>query len=146
MGAQNLSLDSGHSSEKLSHGPRVKSNNSSQQLLEKQVDPVITELGSINEAEGTGKGIGWIRLTVLLIVEAIALGCLSIPATFATVGMIGGVILTVGLGLIAIYTSYLVGEVKMKYPHVMDYPEAVRQFGGRVGYVVIKIEMQSDAI
>lgn len=118
----------------------MESNNSSQELLEKRVHPTVTELGPPNEGEGRGKGIGWIRLTVLLIVEAIALGCLSIPGSFATVGMVGGVILTVSLGLIAIYTSYLVGEVKIKYPHVMDYPQAVRLFGGRAGYEVEKFK------
>ena len=51
------------------------------------------------------KQLGWKRLTICLIVKAIALGALSIPSAFASVGMVAGVILTVGIGLIAIYTS-----------------------------------------
>lgn len=46
--------------------------------------------------------LGWKRLTVVLIVEAIALGSLSIPRAFAQLGMVAGVIATIGLGLVAI--------------------------------------------
>lgn len=76
---------------------------------------------------------GWKRLTICLIVEAIALGSLSIPSVFATVGMVAGVTLTVGIGLIAIYTSYLVGEVKLKYPAVSHYSDAVALCWGKFG-------------
>lgn len=65
---------------------------------------------------------GWKKLTVCLIVEAIALGSLSIPSVFKQTGMVAGVLLCVGLGLIAIYTSYLVGQVKLKYPEIEHYP------------------------
>ena len=78
--------------------------------------------------------LGWIKLTVCLIVEAIALGSLSIPFAFATVGMVAGVVLTVGLGLVAIYTSYVVGQVKLRHPDVDHYSDAVRLIWGRFGY------------
>ena len=81
--------------------------------------------------------LGWKRLTIVLIVEAVALGSLSIPSTFATLGMVAGVICCVGLGLIAVYTSYIIGQVKVKFPHISDYPEAGRQMFGRLGYEVI---------
>ncbi|KAJ5779890.1 hypothetical protein N7457_007610 [Penicillium paradoxum] len=77
--------------------------------------------------------LGWKRLTIVLIVEAIALGSLSIPSTFATLGMVAGVICCVGLGLIAIYTSYLVGMVKLAFPEVAHYPDAGRLMGRRFG-------------
>ncbi|KAL2813649.1 transmembrane amino acid transporter protein-domain-containing protein [Aspergillus cavernicola] len=81
--------------------------------------------------------LGWKRLTIVLIVEAIALGSLSLPSTFATLGMVAGVICSVGLGLLAIYTSYVVGQVKLKFPLVHHYPDAGRLMFGRVGYEVI---------
>ncbi|KAL4916761.1 transmembrane amino acid transporter protein-domain-containing protein [Aspergillus aurantiobrunneus] len=81
--------------------------------------------------------LGWKRLTIVLIVEAIALGSLSLPSTFATLGMVAGVICTVGLGLLAIYTSYVVGQVKLKFPLVHHYPDAGKLMFGRVGYEVI---------
>lgn len=38
--------------------------------------------------------LSWQRLTMCLICEAIALGCLSMPSAFATLGMVWGVIAT----------------------------------------------------
>ncbi|KAJ5172126.1 hypothetical protein N7492_004719 [Penicillium capsulatum] len=81
--------------------------------------------------------LGWKRLTIVLIVEAVALGTLSIPATFAKLGMVAGVICCIGLGLIAVYTSYIIGMVKVKFPHISNYPEAGRQMFGRWGYEIV---------
>ncbi|KAK1569445.1 transmembrane amino acid transporter [Colletotrichum navitas] len=81
--------------------------------------------------------LGWKRLTVVLIVEAIALGSLSLPAAFATLGMVAGVILSLGLGFIAIYTSDVVGQVKIKFPHVSHYADAGQLMFGRWGYEII---------
>jgi hypothetical protein len=94
---------------------------------------------TIHEGEAKFKQLGWVKLTVCLIVEAIALGSLSIPSVFATVGMVAGVLLVVGLGLISIYTSYLVGQVKLKYPHVTHYAEAVGLMFGRVGFEITSV-------
>ncbi|KAM0719479.1 hypothetical protein Q7P37_005384 [Cladosporium fusiforme] len=89
---------------------------------------------TVHEGEQKYNRLGWMKLTTLLIVEAIALGSLSVPSAFASVGMVAGVILCVGIGLIAIYTSYVVGQVKMKHPHVEHYADAVRLIWGRFGY------------
>ena len=48
--------------------------------------------------------------------------------------MVAGVLITVGLGLIAIYTSYLVGQVRLKHPHIEHYADAVALMWGRFGY------------
>ncbi|KAL8770760.1 MAG: hypothetical protein Q9209_003627 [Squamulea sp. 1 TL-2023] len=92
-------------------------------------------------AEGALKHnkLGWRRLTVCLIVEAIALGSLSMPSAFASLGMVAGILVTVGIGLIAIYTSYLVGQVKLKYPHVQHYADAVGLMWGRFGYELTSV-------
>ena len=102
--------------------------------LEAQVSRQRSRAASIAEGEQKYKRLGWKKLTICLIVEAIALGSLSIPSAFATVGMVAGVILSVGIGLIAIYTSYVVGQVKMKYPHVEHYADAVGLIWGKFGY------------
>lgn len=81
--------------------------------------------------------LGWKKLTVCLIVEAIALGALSIPSAFATLGMVAGVIVCVGIGLIAIYTSYIVGQVKVKFPQVTHYADAGQLMMGRFGYELV---------
>lgn len=52
-------------------------------------------------------------------------------SAFATLGMAAGVILTVGIGLIAIYTSYVIGQVKLKFPQVKHYDDVGPLLGGK---------------
>ncbi|KZZ92835.1 Amino acid transporter, transmembrane [Moelleriella libera RCEF 2490] len=98
-----------------------------------------SDLEKQKTAEGAAhfKRLGWKRLTIVLIVEAIALGALSLPAAFAALGMVAGVICCVGLGLIAIYTSDIVGKVKLKFPEVAHYADAGRLLAGKFGYEVV---------
>ncbi|KAK0385305.1 hypothetical protein NLU13_7781 [Sarocladium strictum] len=111
---------------------------SSEYGMAKAVDPQ-TLLTQQKTEEGAHKfsRLGWKRLTVILIVEAIALGSLSLPAAFAALGMVAGVILTIGLGLVAVYTSHIVGQVKLKYPHVSHYADAGQLLFGRWGYEIV---------
>lgn len=97
-----------------------------------EAERIITEQG-----EKKFSRLGWKRLTIVLIVEAIALGSLSIPSSFATLGMVPGVLCSVGIGFVAIYTSYVVGQVKLKYPHVAHYADAGRLLMGRFGYELV---------
>jgi len=83
--------------------------------------------------------LGWKRLVVILIVEAVALGALSLPACFATLGILPGTIISVVFGLIAIYAGHNVGELKVKYPQVENYADAGRLMFGKVGYEVVTI-------
>ncbi|KAJ4256850.1 hypothetical protein NW762_008946 [Fusarium torreyae] len=89
----------------------------------------ITEAG-----EAKFHRLGWKRLTIVLIVEAIALGALSLPAAFATLGMVAGVICCVSIGFLALYASYVIGQVKLRYPQVHDYADAGRLLMGSFGY------------
>lgn len=99
------------------------------------------EIGDVVTLEAQGDAhfhrLGWKRLTVVLLVEAIALGALSIPSAFATLGMVAGVITTIGMGFIAIYTSHIVGQVKLAYPEIAHYADAGRLMMGRFGYELI---------
>lgn len=78
--------------------------------------------------------LGWKRLTILLIVEAVAIGALSLPQAFARLGMVLGVLLNVCIGIIAVYTGYLIGKVKLKYPQIHHYADAGWLLLGRTGY------------
>ncbi|KAI1066947.1 hypothetical protein LB507_011356, partial [Fusarium sp. FIESC RH6] len=75
----------------------------------------------------------WKCLTIVLIVQAIALGSLSPPGAFATLGMVIGTLACVGIGLVAMYASYMVGLVKLKYPHIDHYVDAGRLLMGGTG-------------
>ncbi|KJX96346.1 amino acid transporter like protein [Zymoseptoria brevis] len=111
-----------------------KSSDPEKDLAEKVSSNDLTQQTTLHEGESKFKKLGWKRLTICLIVEAIALGSLSVPSAFATVGMVPGVILCIGLGLVAIYTSYVVGQVKLRHPHVADYADAVQLIWGKFGY------------
>ncbi|KAA8647984.1 hypothetical protein EYZ11_009745 [Aspergillus tanneri] len=77
--------------------------------------------------------LGWKRLAVVSIVEGIALGSLGLPYAFATLGMVAGVILTIGLGFVAMYASYQIGQVKLKFPQIAHYADVGRLLMGRWG-------------
>ncbi|KAF5666557.1 neutral amino acid permease [Fusarium circinatum] len=94
-----------------------------------------TDLEKKKTIQGTAHfhRLGWKRLTVVLIVQAIALGSLSLPGAFATLGMVAGVISCIGIGLIAMYASHMVGLVKLKYPDIDHYVDAGRLLMGGFG-------------
>ncbi len=89
------------------------------------------------EGEAHFHRLGWKRLTIVLIVTAVALGSLSLPGAFATLGMVAGVILTVGIGLVAMYASHVIGQMKLKYPEISHYADVGRMMFGTVGYEVV---------
>ncbi|KAL6707239.1 hypothetical protein ACN47E_004227 [Coniothyrium glycines] len=100
----------------------------------------VTDSRRIKQIAAAGNAhfhrLGWKRLAVVTIVEAIALGALSLPRAFATLGMFPGVFLTITLGCVSIFTSYLVGQVKLKFPEVASYADAGKLLLGRVGYEI----------
>lgn len=54
--------------------------------------------------------------------------------------MVGGVILTVGMGIIAVYTSYIIGLVKLKHPQVVHYSDVGRLLlPGKAGVILTRI-------
>lgn len=53
-----------------------------------------------------------------MIAETISLGILSLPSVLARIGIVPAIILIVGLGLLATYTGYVLGQFKAAYPHV----------------------------
>ncbi|KAJ6084858.1 hypothetical protein N7499_004487 [Penicillium canescens] len=83
--------------------------------------------------------LGWKRLTIVLIVQSIALGSLSLPSAFATLGMVAGIILCLGLGCIAIYGSYMIGLAKLKYPHVAHYVHFGQLLFGGFGETIFSV-------
>ncbi|KAJ6189233.1 hypothetical protein N7519_004141 [Penicillium mononematosum] len=91
------------------------------------------ELQGILAGNARFRRLGWKRLTIISIVEAIALGSLGLPSAFAALGMVAGVILTIGLGFVAIYAGYNIGAVKLRYPQVGHYADVGRLLLGSLG-------------
>ncbi|KAK3352676.1 transmembrane amino acid transporter protein-domain-containing protein [Lasiosphaeria hispida] len=104
-----------------------------------EVRPMVQDFERRKEAEGEAAfhRLGWKRLTIVLIVEAIALGSLSLPGAFASLGMILGVILSLFLGGLAMYTSFVIGNLKLKHPDITHYADVGRLMFGRVGFEVM---------
>lgn len=94
-----------------------------------------TDLEKHKAVEGEIKfsRLGWKRMTVVLLVEAIGLGTFSLPSSFATLGLVAGIICCVGLGFVVIYTGYLVGMVKIRYPEIHHYGDIGGLVMGRFG-------------
>ncbi|KAF4974814.1 hypothetical protein FZEAL_8338 [Fusarium zealandicum] len=101
----------------------------------------VTDFEKQKTAEGEAhfRRLGWKRLAVILIVEAIGLGVFSLPGAFATLGLIAGVFCCVSLGFLAIYTGYLVGQVKIVYPHISHYGDIGGLLFGRWGEEVVGV-------
>lgn len=85
--------------------------------------------------------MSWQRLAVCLICEAIALGVLSLPKAFATLGMFPGIVSTVIVGIMTTYTALIVGEMKCRYPQISTYPDLAKMMFGKIGYVIVAIMM-----
>jgi amino acid permease len=68
-----------------------------------------------------------------MIAETISLGILSLPSVLAAVGFVPGMILILGLGIIATYTGYTIGQFKMRYPHVHSMADAGEVMLGAFG-------------
>ncbi|KEF58484.1 uncharacterized protein A1O9_06410 [Exophiala aquamarina CBS 119918] len=60
----------------------------------------------------------------LMIAETISLGILSLPSVLATIGMVPGAILILGLGIVATYSGYVIGQFKNAYPWVHNMADA----------------------
>ncbi|QPH06385.1 hypothetical protein C2857_004815 [Epichloe festucae Fl1] len=90
--------------------------------------------------------LGWKRLAIVTIVEAVALGALSLPSAYHTLGMLPGVFLTIALGLVSIFTSYIVGQVKLRFPETANYADAGRLLLGRFGYELFGLALVLELV
>lgn len=95
----------------------------------------VTDLEKQKTVEGEAKfrRLGWKRMAVILIVEAIGLGTFSLPSSFSTLGLVAGVICCTVLGLTTIYTGWIVGKVKIAYPDIKHYGDIGGLVMGRFG-------------
>ncbi|CAF3542426.1 unnamed protein product, partial [Fusarium graminearum] len=100
-----------------------------------QAPGTVTEFEKQKTAEGEAhfRRLGWKRLAVILIVEAIGLGTFSLPGAFATLGIVAGVFCCIALGFMAIYTAWIIGKIKVLYPSIQHYGDIGGLLMGRFG-------------
>ncbi|KAL9010670.1 MAG: hypothetical protein Q9173_004420 [Seirophora scorigena] len=94
--------------------------------------------GDESESEIKYKIMTWCTLEVM-IAETISLGILSLPSVLAEIGMVAGVILIVGLGALATYTGYVIGQFKLAYPQVHNMADAGMIMLGPMGREIFGI-------
>ncbi|BEJ15411.1 hypothetical protein CspHIS471_0500160 [Cutaneotrichosporon sp. HIS471] len=122
------------------HGSRRFSRRFSQPDFGNDIERVQYISEVTEEGEKKFNRLTWKQLVIILIVCAVALGTLSMPLVFAMLGMIGGTILTIGMGCLAVLTSYYIGQVKLKFPQVIHYSDVGRLLlPGRAGEILTKI-------
>ncbi|KAJ5818188.1 hypothetical protein N7474_003779 [Penicillium riverlandense] len=90
-------------------------------------------------AEVKYKVLKWWQCGLLMVAETVSLGVLSLPAAVAGLGLIPAIIILIGLGLLATYTGYVLGQMKWKYPHITTMADAGEVIGGRLGRELLGI-------
>ncbi|RMD44155.1 hypothetical protein DV735_g977, partial [Chaetothyriales sp. CBS 134920] len=89
----------------------------------------VVPLEPVVNIDGGGKVIdyntvSWWQAGMLMIAESVSLGILALPAVLGAVGMVPGIILILGLGIVATYTGWVIGEFRHKYPWVHSFGDA----------------------
>lgn len=95
----------------------------------KALDPFGDETNAVVKY----KTMKWWQAAMLMIAETIALGILALPSVLAAIGIVPALILLIGLGIIAIYTGYTLGQFKLRYPHVHNMADAGEILFGPIG-------------
>jgi len=74
-----------------------------------------------------------------MVAETVSLGVLSLPQAVAGLGLVPAIIILVGLGIMATYTGYVIGQFKWKYPHISNMADAGEVLMGRFGRELLGI-------
>ncbi|KAF2723424.1 hypothetical protein K431DRAFT_325500 [Polychaeton citri CBS 116435] len=87
----------------------------------------------------------WWQACAIMIAETTNLGILSLPSVLATIGMVGGLILIVGLGILATYTGYVLSQFKAAYPHMNNMADVGEILCAPLGFPRVEREISSAA-
>ncbi|KAI9731804.1 MAG: hypothetical protein M1834_004593 [Cirrosporium novae-zelandiae] len=96
-------------------------------------DFTVNAFGDEDGAETKYRTMKWWQAGMLMIAETVSMGILALPHSFAVLGLIPGIILTVVCGLLATYTGYMIGQFAFVYPGVHSMADAGQIFFGRWG-------------
>ncbi|KAF7592255.1 hypothetical protein BBP40_000457 [Aspergillus hancockii] len=77
--------------------------------------------------------MSWWQCGMLMIAENMSLGILSLPSAMATLGLVPGVIILVGMSGISWYTGYIIGQFKLRFPGTHSMGDAGELIMGRFG-------------
>ncbi|KAJ6186700.1 hypothetical protein N7519_008001 [Penicillium mononematosum] len=117
-----------------SYSIQKEEENRSEDVVSHLADP----FGDEEFAEIKYRTLQWWQCGMIMIAETVSLGILSLPSAVAVLGLAPAVILIVGLGIVATYTGYVIGQFKLRYPQVhsmgdagevMFHPMGLARFG-----------------
>ncbi|RPD79268.1 amino acid transporter [Lentinus tigrinus ALCF2SS1-7] len=102
--------------------------------LEKvETETIVDVFGNEEEHEIKYKTLSWQLVSALMIAEIVSTGLLTLPNAVAIVGIVPSLILTIFLGIFALYTAKLLVDFKMNHPEVHNMGDAGYILFGPVG-------------
>lgn len=101
--------------------------------FEKEMPQYQDAFGDETNAEVKYKTMEWWQAGMFMIAESVSLGVLSLPATLASLGLAPALVLIIGLGLLATYTGYVIGQFHQRYPHIQNLADAGEVLFGAFG-------------
>ncbi|KAJ5611937.1 hypothetical protein N7528_009042 [Penicillium herquei] len=99
----------------------------------------VDAFGDETNAEVKYKTMEWWQTGMFMIAESVSLGVLSLPATLAQLGLAPALVLIIGLGLLATYTGYVIGQFHQRYPHIQNLADAGEVLMGPIGREIFGI-------
>jgi amino acid permease len=103
------------------------------EVQEKQVDPMISRI----EGGVEYKSMLWWQAGMVMVAETISLGILSLPRAMADLGIVPGLILLICLGAMASYSGFVIGQFKLRHPHIHSFACAGDVLFGKWGRRII---------
>ncbi|KAG9203086.1 hypothetical protein G6514_003609 [Epicoccum nigrum] len=118
-------------SEDVEYGAELKPDETNTQG---QTDAVF---GEVVEGGPNYRNVSWLGSSILMMKTQIGLGVLSIPAAFDTLGLIPGIIALVAIGIITLWSGYIVGAFKRRHPETYGIEDVGQKIFGRAGREVL---------
>ncbi|PVH91010.1 hypothetical protein DM02DRAFT_546652 [Periconia macrospinosa] len=104
-------------------------------------DPESNDADVVSHNEGKGeveyKTCEWWHTGIIMIAEIISLGVLAMPQALASLGLLPGIMLIIGLSITTTYTGYLIGQFKLAYPAMQSFADCGELIAGPIGREVM---------
>lgn len=65
----------------------------------------------------------------MLVAETVSLGVLSLPSVLSTLGLVPGILVILVMSGLSTYSGWVLGEFRRKYPHVLNFGDALEVIG-----------------
>ncbi|KAI0746622.1 amino acid transporter [Daedaleopsis nitida] len=101
--------------------------------------PQVDVFGDEDDHEIRYKTLSWQLVSALMIAEIVSNGMLTLPNAMAVVGIVPSLVLTIFLGVFALYTAQLLVDFKLNHPEVHNMGDAGFIVFGPIGREILSI-------